>query len=450
MNLTPRIAFGALALALACLGTPAVQAQPVTNSSLYYRLGGGSPMGGAVNRGQTSMRLGFNTRLNYSCGKFDMGLSWSNVMNGLSNLGGQITGAIQAGIASLPLYILQRAQPGLYQLFQNFAQKADLLVSASLKTCEEMEAQIKSGKDPYEDYVNMAKGDLWKVRASANGDVVQTKYDVNRNEDAQKRGMDWVLKEKAGGVGHKPIRPIRDLSVAGFNVTLNLPTNTPPTTNYRSSAHADSRLVRAFKSPEDLATWAAEVLGDKQLYLCTQEVGCPDPTTTNTATGLGPKLDKELQDVAPVLQDVVAGTENISRLKEIGTQGFGVTPQLIESIRELPANSRAVAVGRVAQELAMHRVVDKALVARAALLSGLSLPEATKSGVMQEDVQRQIDRLTQHVNDLMFEFRIRKEMSSNTALTIMGDQFFRDSQGARVRDGRTPERQPLVDGRVAP
>lgn len=451
MERTSRIALNALALALALVcAAPTVLAQPVTNSSLYYRLGGSSPMGGAVNRSQNSMRLSFGSRMNYSCGKFDVGLSWQTLMNGLSNLGGQVTGAIQAGIAALPLYILQRAQPGLYQLFQNFSQKADLLVGASLKTCEEMEALIRNGKDPYEDWVNMAKGDGWKVKANASGDVVQAKYDMNKNEYGQRRGLDWVLGQKAGGLNTRPIRPIRDLSVAGFNATLNLPTNTSPTTNYGSSTYADSRLVRAFKSPEDLATWTASVLGDKQIYLCTQDASCPQATTTDTATGLGPKLDKELQDVAPVLQGVVAGSEDMTRLKEIGTAGFGVSPQLVESMRELPAPSRAMAVGRVAHELAMHRVVDKALVARSVLLTGLSLPEATKSTEMQNDLQRQIDRLTQHVNDLMFEFRIRKEMTSDTALAIMGDQFYRDSQGARVRDGRTPERQPLVDGRVTP
>jgi integrating conjugative element protein (TIGR03755 family) len=448
-----RAALGAAVLTLAIVSAPAANAQPVTNSSLYYRLGGGSPMGGAVNRGQTSMRLGFglNARANYSCGKFDIGLSWSNVMNGLGNLGATITGAVQAGIAALPLYILQRAQPGLYQLFQNFSQKADLLVAGALKTCEEMEAMIKEGKDPYEDYVKLAKGDAWKVKIEGRGDVVQAKLDLNKNEEGQKRGIGWVLKTQAGGVNTPPIRPIRDLSVAGFLATLNQPTDTSPTTSYSSSAaYRDSRLVRAFGTPEDLATWTASVLGDKQIYLCTQDASCPTGTTTDTATGLGPKLEAELTSIAPVLQGLVTGTEDMSKVKDIGTAGFGVSPQLVESLRELPAPSRAMAVGRMASELAMHRVVDKALVARSVLLTGLSLPEATKAGNVQSEVQAQIDRLTQFVNDLMFEYRIRKEMTSDTALAIMGDQFYRDSQGTRVRDSKAADPKPLRDGRVVP
>ena len=124
------------AVTLACVLAPTVvtpaAAQTITSSGLYYRMGGGSPISAAPHRGALSMQLGAGVRANYSCGKFDIGLSWSDLMNSIQNLGATITGAVQAGISALPLYFLQRAQPGLYQLFQTFSQKADLLVSASL------------------------------------------------------------------------------------------------------------------------------------------------------------------------------------------------------------------------------------------------------------------------------------------------------------------------------
>lgn len=438
-------------LALTLASPSPSQAQPVSNSSLYYRMGGGTPMGGPLNGRQTAIRLGFNSRANYSCGKFDVGLSWSNLMNGFSNLGATVSTAIQSGIAALPLYILQRAQPGLYQLFQNFSQKADVLVASSLKSCEEMESQIKSGKDPYEDWVNMAKGDAWKIKANASGDVVQAKYDINRDEQGQKAGLDWLFGARAGGVGQRPIQPIRDLSIAGYNATLNLATTTSANTSYAASSYASTRLVQAFDTPDKLSLWTAEVLGDEQVWICTQDASCPNPTTTNTAIGLGPKLDVELQTVAPNLQSVLApGNTDYSQLKTLGTPGYAVSPQLIESIRQLPPESRAVASGRVAQELSMQRVIDKALIARGVLLTGLSLPQAMKAGQMQKDAQTKVDRLTAHINDLMFEHRVRKEMASDTAITIMSDQFYRDSQGTRVRNSTAAEPHPITDGRVVP
>lgn len=432
------------------LGNPtSVHAQPVSSSSLYYRMGGGSPSGGAAHRGALSTQLSAGVRANYSCGKFDVGASWATLMNGIHNLGSTITGAVQAGIASLPLYVLQRAQPGLYQLFQNFSQKADLMVSASLKSCEEMEAMIKNGKDPYEEYVAMAKGDLWKVKASAQGDVVQAKVDINKNEEAQRRGLDWVFGTKAGGAGTAPIQPIRDLAVAGYNVTLNKSANSLATANYGSSSLASTRLVQAFQTPEALAKWSTEVLGDQKIYLCTQDSSCPTPTSTVTATGLSPKFETELDGVLPSMRNLTEAKSNShADLAKVSAPGMAVSPQLVDAMRKLPPDVRSVAVNRLSQELAMHKVIDKALIARNTLISGMSLPQATASNEINRQAQDKVDRLTQYINDLMFEFRIRKEMTGDTALAIMNNSLAAGSASTSVIGGTRSETAPFFDGAV--
>ncbi|GKS92635.1 integrating conjugative element protein [Acidovorax sp. SUPP2539] len=446
----------AIAAAIVCVfalvSTPAVHAQPVSNSTLYYRMGGGTPGGGANNRGQTSQALGLqaNLRLNYSCGKFDVGMSWGNIMNNISRLGQQVTNAVQAGIASLPLYVLQRAQPGLYQLFQNYSQKADLLVASSLKTCEETEAMIRAGQNPYEDWIKMAKGDAWKVKANTSGDIVQAKIDINKNEEAQRTGVNWVFGQKAGGINSLPLRPIRDLSVAGYNATLNKSVTASSSTSYAGSTDKSTRLVQAFASPDDLAKFTTEVLGDKRVYTCSQSADCPTATAVTTASGLGPKYEAEVDQVLPKLQ-AMAGAPSGSPYADLNTiaaPGMAISPQLLDALRKLPPDTRGIAVTRLGQELAMHRVIDKALVARAVLLTGLSLPEVTAAGDAMRDTQSQIDRLTQFINDLMFEARIRKELTSDTALAIMGSQFQADSRSMRVPDGRAADPQPMENGRV--
>ncbi|RRD56507.1 integrating conjugative element protein [Comamonadaceae bacterium OH2545_COT-014] len=448
------LAGAALALVLAA-AAPAALAQPVTNSTLYYRMGGGTPGGAAANGRQVAANLGIGgtLRLNYSCGKFDVGLSWQTLMNGFAQLGTQVTNAVKAGIASLPLYILQRAQPGLYQLFQNYSQKADLMIAASLKTCEEMEAMIRQGQNPYEDWVRLAKGELWKAKAEARGDVVQAKLDLNKNEEAQKRGVNWVFGRRAGGTSSDALRPIRDLSIAGYNATLNKAASASATTSYASAAEKNTRLVRAFPSPESMAKFTTEVLGDKRIYTCTQgSSDCPQPTTVTTATGLGPKYEAEFDIVAPKLAELANGSGASARvhaeLQAIAAPGMAVSPQLLDALRGLPPATRAVAVNRLSQELAMHRVIDKALVARAALLTGMSLPEVTAAGEAMRDTQDTIDRLTRYIDDLMYEARIRKELTADTALAIMGSQMQADSQAMRVPDAQMADPQPLDAGRV--
>ena len=96
----------------------------------------------------------------------------------------------------------------------------------------------------------------------------------------------------------------------------------------------------------------------------------------------------------------------------------------------------------------MHRVIDKALVARGVLLTGLTLPEVTAAGDALRNTQESIDRLTKYIDDLMYESRIRKELTADTALAIMGSQLQSDSQAMRVPDGRQADPAPLEAGRV--
>ena len=98
----------------------------------------------------------------------------------------------------------------------------------------------------------------------------------------------------------------------------------------------------------------------------------------------------------------------------------------------------------------MHRVIDKALVARGVLLTGLTLPEVTAAGDALRNTQESIDRLTKYIDDLMYEAKVRKELTSNTAISIMSDQFVTDSRAMQVPDGLATERAPLKGGRVKP
>jgi integrating conjugative element protein (TIGR03755 family) len=312
-----------------------------------------------------------------------------------------------------------------------------------------MERDIKAGKDPYQDWVALAQGEAWRVKASASGDVVQAKLDLTKNNLAQRRGVSWVFNNKAGGVGLLPIRPVRDLSVAGYNITLNKPTTALANTDYSASADRNARIVKAFSTPEAMATFTAEVLGDQSIYLCEGETDCPAPTSTATAMGLGPKFEAELDFVAPRLNALAnAAPGTYAMLAEINAPGIAVSPQLMESIRKLPPDIRGVAVDRIAQEMALQRVVDKALVARNALLAALSLPEATAAAQITKDVQTKIDQMSKYINDVMFEFRIRKEMTGESALAIMNDAIVRGSQSQKVRDAVMPEVAPVNNGRV--
>lgn len=445
-----------MALAVACLAAmPVAQAQerPRGNSSLYYRMGGGDPAARANNSSALSLRLGVggSLRLNYSCGRFDLGLSWSNLMNGFSQIGTTITNAVRAGIQALPLYILQRAQPGLYQLFQTYSQKADLAIAAALKSCEEMEAQIKAGGDPYEEWIGLAKGDAWKLQANAGGDLLDAKMDVARNGGRQ--GLNWIGGQRVGGAGQRPILVVQDLITAGYNSTMNQPVLTAGTTDYFGAppapALAQTRLARSFRRPADAARFAIDVLGEMQVALC-DTADCP-PKGTATGFGLGPKFEAEIPSVETALRELVLNPRpDYATLDQVSAPGVAIGREVVEAMRELPDLERGIALQRVSKEVALARTIDKALAVRNLLLTGITLPEVTAASAATNEAQKKVATLNRYIDDLLFENRVRREVVSDTATALLDAYRQVQAQSMGTGAGRRSDGTTLRDGRVAP
>jgi integrating conjugative element protein (TIGR03755 family) len=448
------IPFNALAwLILASTASMHVHAQtlvrPRSNSSLYYRMGGGEAAARASHKGAIAMRLGLagSLRLNYSCGKFDVGLSWANMMNGFAALGTQVTGAVQAGIASLPMYVFQRAQPGLYELFQTYSAKADVLVAASLKSCEEMEAQIKNGQNPYEEWMGAAKADAWKSQADSDADVIKAKTNVEKN--GGRAGVGWVTGQRAGGAGQAPIRVIKDLIASAYNITLNQAQNSSDAIDYQASTPllAQSKLVRSFKRPIDAATYASDVLGDTQIGLCT-EADCP-PKGSTTAVGLGPKLEAEIPAVQTTINTMLASpAPDYKALDQISAPGVAISKEVIDAVRELPDVERSIAVDKLSQEIALARTIDKALTIRNLLLTAVTIPEVHATFVAVSEAQTKISVINRYIDDLLYENRVRKELVSSTASVLLDAHRTYQSQSLGTSLSPGQEKFPLSNGKV--
>ncbi len=438
-------------LALLCislLSTAQGQERPRSESTLYYRLGGGEPSSRAPYARTISARLGLGgtLRLNYSCGRFDMGASWASLMEGIRSYGDVIETAIKATISSLPMYALQRAQPGLYEMFQTYSQKADVLVAAYLKSCEEMESQIRAGENPYEDWIKLAKGEEWKVQASASGNLVKAKYAVER--DAGKRGIPWVGGANRGGSGQAPIRLVEDLVSAGYNATLNQPVLTPDGAYaVPSEGLSKSRLMRAFAKPSDAAQYAADVMGDLNIALCDDE-SCP-AKGSRTGTGLTPKMETELPAIETHLRALLsAPNPDYTQLDKLAAPSVAISRDVLDGLRELPPQEQAIVQRRLSLEIALARTIDKALAVRQLLLTALTLPEVTAADVAQKKATEKLAVLNRSIDDLMFESRVRKELVSSTAGAVLDAYMGRRSYSNTLAPQGRSNPARLINGVV--
>ena len=428
---------------LSCGNTSAATLGPTEDGLWYYEIGGAEPVSAPANPSVVSLTLGGSAQLElgYSCGKFDPVAAVTNTLNnigsGVDDMLNAMTTAASAAIASLPALILQRANPGLYDLFQNALLKAQETVQLATKSCEQMEAEIATGKNPYADLVTLSKGNDWKHQMGIGGnDAVTAKAVVEAASG--KNGVPWIG-GKAGGSGQPLLEFTGDLVKAGYNINMNRPINeaSPPT--------VITRLTEIWVAPVDARNWVVDVVGENIVTTCDT---CRKDSIPGT--GLLPKLNQEATSVSVEIQNLVDGATplTLANLNKITAPGVAITRQVIESIREMPASEQRLIIGRLVSEISVARTVEKALLARRLLLSGRQVPEVYATEVAREHADTAITELDKGIEDLLFETRVRKEVVSDTIATLLQRAAARRQAALNTPHVPTIDPRPLNNGRV--
>ncbi|MAT94333.1 MAG: integrating conjugative element protein [Halioglobus sp.] len=436
-----------LLIALAVvIGSDSYAAQAPTEDGLwYYEIGGAEPVSVPANPAVVSTTLGGSAQLGlgYSCGKFDPVAAVTNTLNdigsGVDNMMNAMTAAATSAIASLPALILQRANPGLYDLFQNALIKAEETMQLATKSCEQMEAEIAQGKNPYADLITLSKGNDWKVQMGIGGNDAVTAKDTVESSNGD-NGVPWIGGQ-AGGAGQPVLEFTGDIVEAGYNINMNRAvTDTSPV-----PAASATRLSEIWASPAEARDWTVDVVGENIVTTCDT---CRKDSIPGT--GLLPKLYQESATVTAEIQNLVSGATppTLANLDQITAPGVAITRQVIEAIREMPASEQSLIMGRLVSEISTARTVEKALYARRLLLSGRQVPEVYATEVAREHADNSIAELDKEIENLLFETRVRKEVVSDTVATLLERAAAKRQSSLTVPEVPTLDPNPLRGGRV--
>lgn len=434
-----------IALAVA-IGPDSYAAQAPTEDGLwYYEIGGAEPVSVPANPAVVSTTLGGSAQLGlgYSCGKFDPVAAVTNTLNdigsGVDNMMNAMTAAATSAIASLPALILQRANPGLYDLFQNALIKAEETMQLATKSCEQMEAEIAQGKNPYADLITLSKGNDWKVQMGIGGNDAVTAKDTVESSNGD-NGVPWIGGQ-AGGTGQPVLEFTGDIVEAGYNINMNRAvTDTSPV-----PAASATRLSEIWSTPGEARDWTVDVVGENIVTTCDT---CRKDSIPGT--GLLPKLYQESATVTTEIQNLVSGATppTLANLDQITAPGVAITRQVIEAIREMPASEQSLIMGRLVSEISTARTVEKALYARRLLLSGRQVPEVYATEVAREHADNSIAELDKEIENLLFETRVRKEVVSDTVATLLERAAAKRQSSLTVPEVPTLDPNPLRGGRV--
>jgi integrating conjugative element protein (TIGR03755 family) len=416
---------------------------PTEDGLWYYEIGGAEPVSVPANPSVVSVTLGGSAQLGlgYSCGKFDPVAAVTNTLNnigaGVDNMMNAMTAAASAAIASLPALILQRANPGLYDMFQNALLKAEETLQLATKSCEQMEAEIAQGKNPYADLITLSKGNDWKLQMGVGGNDAVTAKDAVETANGG-NGVPWIG-GPAGGAGQPLLEFTGDIVKAGYNINMNRPVTAtgPPTTV--------TRLSEVWATPAAARDWVVEVVGENIVTTCDT---CRKDSIPGT--GLLPKLYQEASTVTGQLQSLVSGATppTLANLENITAPGVAITRQVIEAIRAMPTSEQGLIMGRLVSEISTARTVEKALFARRLLLTGRQVPEVYATEVAREHADASIAELDKEIENLLFETRVRKEVVSDTVSLLLQRAAARRQASLNTPAVPTIDPRPIRNGRV--
>ncbi len=431
---------------LFCCAIHAFAAQAPTEDGLwYYEIGGAEPVSVPANPLVVPVTLGGSAQLGlgYSCGKFDPVAAVTNTLNnigtGVDNMMSAMTVAATSAIAALPALILQRANPGLYDLFQNALLKAEETMQLATKSCEQMEAEVAQGKNPYADLITLSKGNDWKVQMGIGGnDAVTAKTTVESSNGDN--GVPWIGGQ-AGGSGQPVLEFTGDIVEAGYNINMNRAITDTSSVPVASA----TRLSEIWVSPAQARDWTVDVVGENIVTTCDT---CRKDSVPGT--GLLPKLHQESVVVTTEIQNLVSGATppTLANLNQITAPGVAITRQVIEAIREMPTSEQSLIMGRLVAEISTARTVEKALYARRLLLTGRQVPEVYATEVAREHADVSIAELDKEIENLLFETRVRKEVVSDTVALLLKRSAAKRQSSLMVPEVPTLDPNPLRGGRV--
>lgn len=422
---------------------PLIAAEAPSDDSLfYYKIGGGRDIAIPPSLNITSIDLSLSGQASaLSCSGFDpmvaIESSLDNLRNGVDNAVNAIELAATAAIANLPGYILQKANPGLYDLFQNALLRANESFSLATKSCERIQYEIANNTNPFDEWITVSWGDSWKRSVGIGGANIHDA--VDDAEDAPNEGIEWVGGLRAGGVNQPPIRVLSDVAKAGLNILSQRPPET--SSNLPNSAP----LAQHFTGPNAVDQWINNVLGEIEVGLC-------DSCTKGTRPGKGliPYIEETTEDIVQLLVDLVSGSTPPTRtnLEQVEAPGIAITLQVILAIRNQSPDEISIVINKLGQEIAEARVMEEAMIIRRLLLAGRKEGYVAANEIAQQEVIQALDELESEISNVIFEKDARDKFVTSTVVELLlRDNAIRQSSVNTPATVQTDPR-PLKNGGV--
>jgi len=406
----------------------------VIDDRVMYSVGGGSAAGAPSSLYRPNgLGVGVSWRANMMCGNMNLSNTLQNQLNGATEgfqqiMGNVVQSATQA-VMSLPALIIQRANPGLYELLSNGVMQGRIDFDRSKLTCQAM-AEKMADKVDQAGWGALAKNqEMQENLEQTGGDAIT----AVRNTETRNgnNGVTWVGGQRAGGDSQVPVRVTADVVKAGYNLLHNR--SVDDTSSLGSNCQGGA-ICQTWESANDAAEWATRVLGETEVATCD---GC-ESLRSSAGTGLSPLIQQAYEEHLLGLQQLLSGAESLTaeNLAKVSSPMLPVSRGVIEGLRDDP--DQDVLARRLASETALSSIIYKALLLQRTLAAGSREPNVASAEPAQLALQRNVSALDREVQLLQTELQVRQSLATNTASLVL-DRHTGGAGASRTVEQRDPE-----------
>ena len=401
---------------------PDTTVRPTGDALWYYQLGGGESVlnfSDGVDVTRIPLLQG-DARWQLSTCNFDFSKSLKNYLGdfdrNLYHLEQNVLSSASALLRGSALSVLQRANPGLYDLITRSLVSAKADFAVAVKNCEQIQQDFARQQNPLHGWLKAALYADWEYqtgdgrRPAEKPDPVEVAQQVTTVPG--QRGIPWVEGKRAGGNGQPAIDVGGDVIAAGYRLWRG-----------DGSKPVSGRLQSIWPEPGDASIWIGEVAGVTRIQFCS---GC-EPLLTSPGAGLQKELYLGRQRATAIIDRLVNSNArpDAESLGELNSSGMGVavTANVIQALRSQSPANRSILSSRLAGDIALGTAVEKILIARQLLRAGRRDVNVAANSEAQREIQRILDLLEEEIDNLEFEQRVRREILSDTAETILLRQY---------------------------
>lgn len=151
--------------------------------------------------------------------------------------------------------------------------------------------------------------------------------------------------------------------------------------------------------------------------------------------GLDATYPGRIRRQVAVLQELIDGTRSTTfeNLRAAGSTSLPITRGVIEALRDEP--DQDMLARRLASEVALSSVLEKALLLQRTLLTGQKEPNVSANQLAVEAINHESNTLDREIQNLKTELELRRELANNSPMAIIQRHGIRASGSRGIYEG---------------